>query len=77
MAFDTLEYARRLKGAGFSDQQAEVLKFVEDLAVVKPRPEQAPKSFLQVARSLRLQGPADWSSRLDDYLYGGATLDEQ
>jgi hypothetical protein len=25
MAFDTLEYARRLKGAGFSDQQAEVL----------------------------------------------------
>ena len=59
------------------DQQAEVLKFVEDLAVVKPTPEQKPKSFLQVARSLRLQGPADWSSRLDDYLYGGATLDEQ
>ena len=25
MAFDTREYARRLKGAGFSDQQAEVL----------------------------------------------------
>jgi len=25
MAFDTLDYARRLKGAGFSDQQAEVL----------------------------------------------------
>ena len=59
------------------DQQAEVLKFVEDLAVVKPTPEQKPKSFLQVARSLRLQGPADWSSRLDDYLYGGAKLDEQ
>ena len=58
-------------------QQAEVLKFVEDLAEGKPTPEQKAKSFLQVARSLRLQGPADWSSRLDDYLYGGATLDER
>jgi predicted DNA-binding antitoxin AbrB/MazE fold protein len=26
-------------------------------------------SFLQVARSLRLEGPSDWSSRLDEYLY--------
>ena len=25
MSFDTLEFSRRLKGAGFSDQQAEVL----------------------------------------------------
>lgn len=30
----------------------------------------APESFLQVARSLNLSGPPDWSSRLDDYLYG-------
>ena len=29
------------------------------------------ESFLQVARSLNLDGPPDWSSRLDDYLYGG------
>lgn len=28
-------------------------------------------SFLKVARSLNLDGPPDWSSRLDDYLYGG------
>ncbi len=27
-------------------------------------------SFLRVARSLNLEGPPDWSSRLDDYLYG-------
>ncbi len=59
------------------DQQAEVLKFVEDLAMPKPAPEREPTSFLQVARSLHLQGPADWSSRIDDYLYGGAKLDEQ
>ena len=29
-----------------------------------------PESFLQVARSLNLSGPHDWSARLDDYLYG-------
>ena len=27
-------------------------------------------SFLNVARSLNLEGPSDWSSRLDEYLYG-------
>jgi hypothetical protein len=26
-------------------------------------------SFLQTARELELQGPSDWSQRLDDYLY--------
>lgn len=32
--------------------------------------EQNSESFLRVARSLNLDGPPDWSSRLDDYLYG-------
>ena len=32
--------------------------------------DQQPESFLRVARSLNLVGPPDWSSRLDDYLYG-------
>jgi hypothetical protein len=27
-------------------------------------------SFLRTAQGLNLDGPADWSSRLDDYLYG-------
>lgn len=27
------------------------------------------KSFLQTAQSLRLEGPSDWSERIDDYLY--------
>ncbi|MBV8858881.1 MAG: antitoxin family protein [Acidobacteria bacterium] len=31
------------------------------------------KSFLRTALSLNLQGPPDWSERLDDYLYGGET----
>ena len=28
-----------------------------------------PRSFLQTARSISIEGPADWSSRLDTYLY--------
>jgi predicted DNA-binding antitoxin AbrB/MazE fold protein len=27
-------------------------------------------SFLQLARSLNLEGPTDWSARFEDYLYG-------
>lgn len=39
--------------------------------------EQKSESFLQVARSLNLEGPRDWSSRLDEYLYtGNGTVDE-
>jgi hypothetical protein len=53
-------------------QQAEVLKFVEDLAGLETNPDNGHRaegeSFLQVARSLRLQGPADWSSRFDESL---------
>ena len=33
-------------------------------------PREKSKSFIRTARSLDLQGPPDWSSRLDDYLYG-------
>ena len=42
MAFDTLEFARRLKGAGFNEQQAEVAEATRDLA-----DEMVTKSFLQ------------------------------
>ncbi|CAN5169301.1 hypothetical protein BH23GEM4_BH23GEM4_21050 [soil metagenome] len=34
--------------------------------------EPGPVSFLDTARSLNLQGPPDWSGRLDDYLYRDA-----
>jgi predicted DNA-binding antitoxin AbrB/MazE fold protein len=46
---------------------------VQLVVIVKDTPEAKPKSFLRVARSLKLQGPSDWSSRLDDYLYGVET----
>jgi len=35
-----------------------------------PTKERNSESFLRVARSLNIEGPSDWSSRLDDYLYG-------
>lgn len=28
------------------------------------------RSFLDTARSLRLDGPTDWSAHLEEYLYG-------
>jgi len=34
-------------------------------------------SFLHVARSLNLDGPPDWSSRLDEYLYGGTDTSDE
>ena len=41
---------------------------------IEPAPTyaQESQSFLRVARSLNLDGPPDWSSRLDEYLYGEA-----
>lgn len=30
----------------------------------------APRSFLRTAQGLNLDGPADWSARLEDHLYG-------
>ena len=33
-------------------------------------------SFLSVARSVELEGPPDWSARLEDYLYGSNEEDE-
>jgi predicted DNA-binding antitoxin AbrB/MazE fold protein len=31
--------------------------------------EEKPRSFLQTAKNLQLQGPADWSTNLQHYLY--------
>jgi hypothetical protein len=44
MTFDTLEFARRLKGAGFTEQQAEVLAGATRELVTD---EMVTKSFLQ------------------------------
>ena len=45
----------------------------------EPAPTSAhePESFLRVARSLNLEGPPDWSTRLDEYLYGGTDTGDE
>lgn len=50
---------------------------VELVVTVKVLPEEKSKSFLRTARALKLKGPKDFSSRLDDYLYSGANLDDE
>ena len=41
------------------------------VTIEAPEASEAPaQSFLQIAQSLKLEGPADWSARLDEYLYG-------
>lgn len=50
---------------------------VQLVVTVKAAPEEKPKSFLRTARSLKLKGPKDFSSRIDDYLYGGAEPDDE
>lgn len=37
----------------------------------KPPPKEGKSSFLALARTLRLEGPPDWSKNLHDYLYHG------
>lgn len=39
---------------------------IEDAETGESLPE---SSFLETARNLRLQGPTDWSERLEEYLY--------
>jgi hypothetical protein len=61
------------------DQPIELAPNTRVRITIEPSPtsEHASESFLRVARSLNLDGPPDWSSRLDDYLYGGKqTTDE-
>jgi predicted DNA-binding antitoxin AbrB/MazE fold protein len=36
----------------------------------RPSPDLKRRSFLKTARSLNLDGPPDWSERIEDYLYG-------
>jgi len=42
-----------------------------------PTSPQESESFLRVARSLNLEGPPDWSTRLDEYLYGSTDTSDE
>jgi len=51
----------------------EVLLTVDSEESATASEEQPPKtrSFIETALSLNVEGPSDWSQRIDDYLYGG------
>ena len=40
---------------------------IEETEIGKSKPKK--RSFLQTALSLKISGPPDWSTRLEDYLY--------
>ena len=53
------------------DKQEEVLVFVESISPDHPPAKCGqPYEWLDIALKANLQGPADWSEHLDDYLYG-------
>ena len=42
---------------------------------IEPTADETPKSFLQTAKSLHLEGNPDWSENVDQYLYDQNTTD--
>jgi len=46
------------------------------LAIKPKKGKGEPYAFLRYARSLNLDGPSDFSTNLDEYLYGGKSLDD-
>lgn len=42
---------------------------------LSPEAKTTPKSFLQTAKSLNLEGNLNWSENIDQYLYGENSLD--
>jgi predicted DNA-binding antitoxin AbrB/MazE fold protein len=44
---------------------------------IVPNNVEQPKTFLQTAQSLQLQGKPDWSEQVDQYLYGKTSSDEE
>ena len=54
------------------DQPIELEPNTRVRITIEPTPtvDRNSESFLRVARSLNIDGPSDWSTRLDDYLYG-------
>ncbi|MEO6588301.1 MAG: antitoxin family protein [Pyrinomonadaceae bacterium] len=46
------------------------------LAVMPKKGKGEPNSFLDYLMSLKLDGPSDFSKNIDEYLYGGKSLDD-
>jgi hypothetical protein len=68
----TKTFRATLDGEVFRPEEAVELptNTVVDVTITVPALADGKRSFLETARSLQLQGPPDWSERLDEYLYG-------
>lgn len=53
----------------FADSALFIAEQDRSMEETLPDEEIRPRSFLRTARSLQLEGPADWSANLDHYLY--------
>ena len=51
------------------EKREEVLRYVESISG-SPAKSGKPCEWMDIALNANLQGPADWSEHLDDYLYG-------
>ena len=52
-------------------------RFVMSYEPVEEKSPAAPVSFIDVALANPVHGPADWSERVDHYLYGGMVDEEE
>lgn len=68
------EVVSKLQEIDFPNLEAAISR-VADIAPPGCASEQNSESFLRVARTLNIDGPPDWSSHLDDYLYGSNEKD--
>jgi predicted DNA-binding antitoxin AbrB/MazE fold protein len=48
-----------------------------ELKVKKKKKTGKPYSFIDYARSVNIDAPPDYAENIDDYLYGGKTLDDE
>lgn len=49
-------------------------RHVRSLAEIRPK-KQSRKSFIENMNKIRIDGPPDFATNIDDYLYGNKTID--
>jgi predicted DNA-binding antitoxin AbrB/MazE fold protein len=48
-----------------------------ELVIMPKKPGGKPYGFLDLARSMNLDGPPDWSTNIDEYLYHGKPFPDE
>ena len=74
---DPLDLPRDTKVKIIFDERPKKKAKKPKLVVVPRKPGGKPYGFFEYARSLKLEGPSDWSENLDDYLYHGKPFPDE